>query len=70
MPAWLWVAVVWTVSLPLAFSFARRYGFFSADGPVVVLRVPAVAFVAPALAIVALIDAVAGRLRPPRENAD
>jgi hypothetical protein len=70
MPAWLWVAVVWMVSLPLAFSFARRYGFFSADGPVVVLRVPAVAFVAPALAIVALVDAVANRLRPPGENAD
>jgi hypothetical protein len=70
MPAWLWIAIVWAVSIPLAFSFARRYGFFSADGPVVALRVPIVVFVAPALAIVAVIDAVAGRVRPPGENAD
>lgn len=60
MPAWGWAAVVWAVSLPVAFVFARRQGFLRGDDPVVLFRIPIVAFVAPALALAAL---VAGLLR-------
>jgi hypothetical protein len=52
-----WITIIWIVSLPIALVFARRQGFLAGDDPVVILRVPIVAFVAPALVLVA---AVAG----------
>ena len=62
MPAWAVAALVWAVSIPFALAFARREGFVAGDEPIVLLRVPIVCFVAPAVAIVALIAA----LFPPR----
>jgi hypothetical protein len=55
VPAWAWAAIVWAVSLPVALVFARREGFLAGDDPIVLLRVPIVCFVAPAVAIVAIL---------------
>ena len=53
MPAWAWAAIVWAVSIPIALAFSRRQGFVEGDDPIVLLRVPIVCFVAPAIALVA-----------------
>jgi len=55
MPAWGWASIIWAVSIPIALRFARRQGFIAGDDPIVLFRVPIVMFVAPAVAIVALI---------------
>ena len=55
MPAAIWAAIVWVVSLPIAIVFARRQGFLAGDDPIVLFRVPIVCFVAPALALVAIL---------------
>jgi hypothetical protein len=63
MPAWAWAAIVWGISIPVALRVARRQGFIAGDEPIVIFRVPIVCFVAPAVALVALlalvVDAVA-----------
>jgi hypothetical protein len=64
MPAWAVAAVVWAVSIPPALAFARREGFLAGDEPIVLFRVPIVCFVAPAVAIVALIALVLPDRRP------
>jgi hypothetical protein len=51
----IWAAVVWAVSLPIAIVFARRQGFLAGDDPIVLFRVPIVCFVAPAVALVAIL---------------
>jgi hypothetical protein len=51
----IWAAVVWVVSLPIAIVFARRQGFLAGDDPIVLFRVPIVCFVAPAVALVAIL---------------
>ena len=55
MPAAIWAAIVWAVSLPIAIVFARRQGFLAGDDPIVLFRVPIVCFVAPAVALVAIL---------------
>ena len=55
MPAWAWAAIVWAVSLPIALVFARRQGFIEGDDPIILFRVPIVCFVAPAVALVAIL---------------
>ena len=55
MESTIWAAVVWAVSLPIAIVFARRQGFLAGDGPIVLFRVPIVCFVAPAVALVAIL---------------
>lgn len=45
------------VSLPIAFLFARKQGFLEGDDPVVLMRVPMVAFIAPALVLAAFVAA-------------
>jgi hypothetical protein len=55
VPAWAWAAIVWAVSIPIALVFARREGFLAGDDPIVLFRVPIVCFVAPAVAIVAIL---------------
>ena len=55
MPATIWAAIVWAVSLPIAIVFARRQGFLAGDDPIVLFRVPIVCFVAPAVALVAIL---------------
>jgi hypothetical protein len=62
MPAWGWSAIVWAISIPVALWFARRQGFIAGDEPVVLFRVPIVCFVAPAVALVALLSVVADRV--------
>ena len=64
MPAAAWIAIVWLVSLPIAFVFARRQGFLDGDDPVVILRVPIVAFVAPALVLAAAVAAGLALAKP------
>jgi hypothetical protein len=67
MPAWAWAAVVWGISLPIAFLWARRQGFLAGSDPIVVLRVPIVAFLAPAIVLAALVSIGArGRRNPPQ----
>jgi hypothetical protein len=66
MPAAAWIAIIWVVSLPIAFVFARRQGFLAGDDPVVILRVPIVPFVAPALVLAALVAAGFALARPSR----
>jgi hypothetical protein len=61
MPAWGWAAIVWGVSIPFALRFARRQGFIAGDEPIVLFRVPIVCFVAPAVALVALLSAAFDR---------
>jgi hypothetical protein len=62
MPAWAWATIVWGVSIPIALRFARRQGFIAGDEPIVLFRVPIVCFVAPAVALVALLSAVFDRV--------
>jgi hypothetical protein len=62
MPAWAWAAIVWAVSIPIALVFARRRGFIVGDEPIIFFRVPIVCFVAPALALVALLSGLADAL--------
>ncbi len=57
MPAAAWIALVWAVSIPIAFLFARKQGFLEGDDPVVLMRVPMVAFIAPALVLAAFVAA-------------
>lgn len=66
MPAWAWAGVVWGISLPIAFAWTRRQGFLPRGDPIVLFRVPIVAFVAPALALAALVAGVLALLAPRR----
>jgi hypothetical protein len=56
MPAWAWAAIVWAVSLPVAFAWTAAQGFLLRGDPILLFRLPIVAFVAPALALAALVD--------------
>lgn len=56
MPAWGVAAVVWAVSLPVALPWAYRRGFLATSDPIVLFRVPIVCFVAPAVALAALVE--------------
>lgn len=62
MPAWAIASVIWAVSLPVALRYARQRGFIATSDPIVLFRVPIVCFTAPAVAIVAVLDAVLDRL--------
>ena len=55
MESTIWAAIVWAVSIPIAIVFARRQGFLAGDDPIVFFRVPIVCFVAPAVALVAIL---------------
>jgi hypothetical protein len=63
MPAWGWAAVVWGSSLPAAFAWTRRQGLLPRGDPIVLFRVPIVAFLAPALVLAALVAGLAGLRR-------
>ena len=68
MPAWAWAAIVWGVSLPIALIWSRRQGFLAGSDPIVLFRVPIVAFVAPAVVLAALVSSLFvlwGRNAPP-----
>jgi hypothetical protein len=56
MPAWAWAAIIWGISLPIALVWARRQGFIAGSDPIVLFRVPIVAFVAPAVVLAALVS--------------
>jgi hypothetical protein len=55
VPAWAWAALVWALSVPIALVFARRQGFLERGDPILIFRVPIVCFVAPAVALVAIL---------------
>ncbi len=68
MPAWAWAAIIWGISVPIALVWSRRQGFIAGSDPIVLFRVPIVAFVAPAVVLAALVSWLAGfwgRSAPP-----
>jgi hypothetical protein len=68
MPAWAWAALVWGLSIPVALRFARREGFIAGDEPIVLFRVPMVCFVAPAVALVALLNGLVDTVERRRDR--
>lgn len=64
MAGWAWAAIVWAVCVPLALVWSRRQGFIAGSDPIVLFRVPIVAFVAPAVVLALLVSLLAGFLAP------
>ena len=58
MPTWAVVLLVWGLSSPVAFRFAYRSGFLATADPILFFRIPAVLFIAPALALAALAERI------------
>ncbi|MEZ5101467.1 MAG: hypothetical protein R3C15_17050 [Thermoleophilia bacterium] len=54
MPTWAIVLLVYGLSAPLALAWANASGFLPWGDPVVVLRLPAVVWIGPAIALVAI----------------
>lgn len=65
-----WVAVVWSASAPLALFWAWRYGFFPPGDPILAFRVPAVIWIGPAIALVALGSGLVALLAARAGNVD
>lgn len=59
MPTWAIVLLVYGLSAPVALAWANAGGFLPWGDPIVALRLPAVLWIGPAIALVALGSVVA-----------